>query len=177
MKVICYGDSNTYGFDPRSFFGSRYEAPWPQLLAKLTGWQVINQGENGREIPKVQVSFPDDTDLLILMLGTNDLLQSRTSEETTQRMAHFLTSLDLDREKILLLAPPPMTLGEWVADAGLIQAAQALADCYESLASDLDIRFARIDCGKAMAYDGVHLTQEGHRLFAQNLYDYLHNGG
>ena len=24
MKVICFGDSNTYGYDPRSYFGGRY---------------------------------------------------------------------------------------------------------------------------------------------------------
>ena len=24
MKVICFGDSNTFGYDPRSWFGSRY---------------------------------------------------------------------------------------------------------------------------------------------------------
>ena len=44
MKVICFGDSNTYGYDPRGPFGSRYDRPWPDLLAELTGWQVINQG-------------------------------------------------------------------------------------------------------------------------------------
>ena len=26
MKVICYGDSNTYGYDPRSWLGGRYDA-------------------------------------------------------------------------------------------------------------------------------------------------------
>ncbi len=26
MKVICFGDSNTYGYDPRSLLGDRYDA-------------------------------------------------------------------------------------------------------------------------------------------------------
>ncbi len=26
MKVICFGDSNTYGYDPRSRLGGRYDA-------------------------------------------------------------------------------------------------------------------------------------------------------
>ena len=26
MTLLCYGDSNTYGFDPRSYFGGRYPA-------------------------------------------------------------------------------------------------------------------------------------------------------
>lgn len=26
MKAICFGDSNTYGYDPRSRLGGRYDA-------------------------------------------------------------------------------------------------------------------------------------------------------
>ena len=26
MKVICFGDSNTYGYDPHSLLGDRYDA-------------------------------------------------------------------------------------------------------------------------------------------------------
>ena len=47
MKVICFGDSNTYGYDPRSFLGGRYEADcrWADILAAKTGWtaQMIQQ--------------------------------------------------------------------------------------------------------------------------------------
>lgn len=37
---MCFGDSNTYGYDPRGYFGDRYGAEdrWPDLLAKQTGW-------------------------------------------------------------------------------------------------------------------------------------------
>ena len=54
MRVLCFGDSNTYGYDPRGFFGDRYDAEdrWVDLLAKQTGWDVINLGANGREIPR-----------------------------------------------------------------------------------------------------------------------------
>ena len=48
MKLWCFGDSNTYGYDPCGFFGGRYAAPWPELLAGKTGFQVINDGKNGR---------------------------------------------------------------------------------------------------------------------------------
>ena len=76
MNVICFGDSNTYGYDPRSYLGGRYDADsrWVDILAEETGWTVCNLGENGREIP-ASPDFPADTDLLIVMLGTNDLLQ------------------------------------------------------------------------------------------------------
>ena len=26
MNIICFGDSNTYGYDPRGYFGGRYGA-------------------------------------------------------------------------------------------------------------------------------------------------------
>lgn len=34
MKLWCFGDSNTYGYDPSGFFGGRYAASWPELLAR-----------------------------------------------------------------------------------------------------------------------------------------------
>lgn len=54
MRILCFGDSNTYGYDPRGFFGDRYNAEdrWTDLLAKQIGWDIINLGANGREIPR-----------------------------------------------------------------------------------------------------------------------------
>ena len=53
MRLLCFGDSNTYGYDPRSYGGDRYppESRWTDLLAESTGWEVVNLGQNGREIP------------------------------------------------------------------------------------------------------------------------------
>ena len=35
MDIICFGDSNTYGYDPRGYFGGRYDADcrWVDILA------------------------------------------------------------------------------------------------------------------------------------------------
>ena len=51
--LICYGNSNTFGYDPRSWLGDRYapEDRWVDILGKNTGWDVRNQGMNGRRIP------------------------------------------------------------------------------------------------------------------------------
>ena len=177
MKVICYGDSNTFGYDPRSYFGSRYDNPWPEILASKTGWNVINQGMNGREIPKIPDLFPSDTDLLIIMLGTNDLLQSQTPEAACTKMELFLESLTLDRQKILLIAPPPMKFGEWVMDQKLIGASIILAKQYQALSERLGIRFGNAgQWNVPLSYDGVHLTEEGHRAFAEGLFNYLNKG-
>ena len=60
MNVICFGDSNTYGYDPRTWLGDRYapDSRWVDLLAAETGWTVYNMGENGRQIPYAAPVFP-----------------------------------------------------------------------------------------------------------------------
>lgn len=97
MNTICFGDSNTYGYDPRSYFGGRYDANsrWVDILAAETGWTVYNMGQNGREIPSAVPILPADTDLLIVMLGTNDLLQGRSPELATERLERFLSGISL----------------------------------------------------------------------------------
>ena len=176
MTVICFGDSNTYGYDPRGYFGGRYDADsrWVDILASETGWTISNMGQNGREIPSSAPSFPSDTDLLIIMLGTNDLLQGRSPEQAAERLERFLTSLSLDQSKILLIAPPPVTLGEWVPSPQLIDDSHAFAQLCQVLAERMGIRFA--DAGTwniSLAYDGVHFTAQGHKAFAAGLLEEL----
>lgn len=176
MKVICYGDSNTYGYDPRGYFGGRYDADnrWVDILSARTGWTVANLGQNGREIPAAAPEFPADTDLLIVMLGTNDLLQGCSPEEAAKRLERFLSGITLDRRKLMLIAPPPMALGEWVPELRLVQDSQTFARCCEALAGRLGIPFA--DAGKwdiPLSHDGVHFTEQGHRSFAEGLLEVL----
>ena len=176
MKVICFGDSNTYGYDPRGYFGGRYDADsrWVDILAAETGWMVYNMGQNGREIPPIAPDFPADTDLLIVMLGVNDLLQGRSPEQATERMEHFLSGISLERSKILLIAPPPVARGAWVPSQQLIDDSRSFAQLCQTLAERMDIRFA--DAGKwniSLAYDGVHFMEQGHKAFAAGLLEEL----
>ena len=66
MGMLCYGDSNTYGYDPRGFFGDRYpkESRWVDILAQRTGWQIQNEGQNGREIPSRPFQYQRAGELL-----------------------------------------------------------------------------------------------------------------
>lgn len=176
MKVICFGDSNTYGFDPRSPLGSRYEpdSRWVDILAAVSGWDIHNNSLNGREIPRRETVFPKSTQLLIIMLGTNDLLQGNSPETVCSRMETFVNGLQLEKDRILILSPPPMRLGEWVQDQKLIENSRMLANCYRRLAAKLGIRF--IDTGSwdiPLAFDGVHFTEDGNRKFARKLYENL----
>ena len=176
MNIICFGDSNTYGYDPRGYFGGRYDGDsrWVDILASETGWTVSNMGENGREIPSAAPVLPEDTDLLIIMLGTNDLLQGRSPEQAAEKLNRFLSGISLDRNKILLIAPPPVQLGAWVPGQQLIDDSHTFAQLCQTLAAQMGIRFA--DAGRwdvPLAYDGVHFTEQGHRTFAAGLLEKL----
>ena len=168
MKIACFGDSNTWGYDPRGYFGGRYDRPWPELLADRLHCTVVNLGENGREIPAKAAAFPADADLLIIMLGTNDLLQGQSPDLICRKMERFLQAWN--PEKLLIIAPPPMKPGAWVNGPEMIEASESLTRYYRMLANWMGIRFA--DAGKwdvSLSYDGVHFTEKGHRAFADGL--------
>ena len=104
MRILCFGDSNTYGYDPRGFFGDRYgsEDRWVDLLAKQTGHECINAGANGREIPRSPyvlrlLTEHAPVDILLVMLGTNDLLQGAKAKEAATRteayQLHFFNAI------------------------------------------------------------------------------------
>lgn len=177
MRILCFGDSNTYGYDPRGFFGDRYGAEdrWTDLLAKQTGWEIINAGANGREIPRNPYALRLLTehapvDNFLVMLGTNDLLQGASAREAAALMETFLNQLLPHCKNILLVAPPPMKRGAWVPTDELVTQSIQLAEEYKLLAQKLNIPY--IDTRNwniELAFDGVHFTEAGHHTFAENL--------
>ena len=174
MKLLCFGDSNTYGYDPRGWLSDRYgpEDRWPEVLASLTGCEVINAGANGRQIPRNPYALRllreyGPTDIFLVMLGTNDLLQGASAEEAAARMEAFLTALPCP---MVLVTPPPMKRGAWVPEDALAEESVRLGQEYLALSGRLGIPC--IDTrhwGIELAYDGVHLTEAGHRTFAEKL--------
>ena len=181
VRILCFGDSNTYGYDPRGFFGDRYGAEdrWPDLLAKQTGYEVINAGINGREIPRNPyaprfLTEQAPVDIFLVMLGTNDLLQGASAKEAADRMEAFLNQLLPQCKQILLVAPPPMKRGAWVPGDELVTESILLAEEYRILADKLNIPFVdtrrwNID----LTFDGVHFTEDGHHTFANRLVEHL----
>lgn len=174
MKLLCIGDSNTYGYDPRSRLGARYPAEirWTN---RLNNCDVINIGINGMAVPNhaseysslISSSRPE---LIIVMLGVNDLLQGSSAENTASRMERFLTLLKQSGVAILLIAPPPVRMGAWVHSQGLIVESQKLTELYRSVADRAGIHFADAGAWKIdLTYDGVHFSPEGHAAFARGL--------
>ena len=175
MRLVCFGDSNTYGYDPRSYFGGRYPAEhrWVDLLALETGWDIENQGMNGRSIP----AAPDEfllrscaaADGIVIMLGSNDLLQSAGADGAAAHMALFLRQLP--KRPILLVSPPPMVPGTWVTEERLLAESRELPLLYEALSRRMDhVSFA--DAGRwdvELLFDGVHFSEAGHQAFAAGI--------
>ncbi len=187
-RILCLGDSNTYGYDPGSFMGSRYPADvrWTGIL-KTAGYEVVNCGQNGMSVPgtasipalcrmQSSGSLPD---AVTVMYGSNDLLMGASAEQTAFRMENLLQALTAAGDSIvILLAPPPMRPGTWVENQNLIRESVRLAKEYSLLAEKLGIPFG--DAGKwdvSPAFDGVHFTPEGHAAFARGMLELLVEAG
>ena len=180
-RILCLGDSNTFGHDPRSRIGEPYDDSqrWTGLLAGQD-MAVINAGRNGQciytpdEFSSLSGRFRSSMplDAAVVMLGTNDLLRGAGAKEASARMERMLRFL-LGSEGmplLILIAPPPMELGEWVHTSELIDRSRQLAEEYRTLAQVLGIPFA--DAGEwnvELAFDGVHFTPAGHAAFAAGL--------
>ena len=182
MKILCFGDSNTYGYDPRSYFGSQYPAQhrWVDLLAKKLNCKAVNAGENGREIPRqegelqrfdLMLSNQKPLDLLLVMLGGNDLLQGNSVEAVAQRMEAFLSRIPLEKLQIVLIGPPRMKPGAWITDDRLLEDCVRLNAAYATAAQKLGVRFVdAADWDIEVTFDGVHYSEKGHQTFAQQLF-------
>ena len=181
MRILCFGDSNTYGYDPRGFFGDRYGAEdrWVDLLAKQTGHECLNAGANGREIPCNPYALRLLTkhapvDIFLVMLGTNDLLQGATAKDAAARMEAFLTTLFSHCKQILLVCPPPMKRGAWVPTDELVTESIHLTEEYKLLAEKLNVPFVDTrHWNIELTFDGVHFTEEGHHTFANHLMEVI----
>lgn len=139
-----------------------------------TGWTISNMGQNSCEIPAAASAFLVDIVLLIVVLGTNDLLQDRSQEQAAKRLERFLVGISLDRSKILLISPSPMVMGEWVPNTQLIDDSRTFARFCQTLAKQMGIRFdaaGRWDI--LLAYDGVHFTKQGGKVFVIKLLEEL----
>ena len=182
MKILCFGDSNTYGYDPRSYFGGQYPAQhrWVDLLAQKLSCKAVNAGENGWEIPgregdlqrfDLMLSNQKPLDLLVIMLGGNDLLQGNSVEAVAQRMEAFLSRISLEKSQIVLIGPPRMRPGAWITDDRLSEDCVRLNAAYSAVAEKLGVWFVdAIDWDIEVTFDGVHYSEQGHMAFAEQLW-------
>lgn len=179
MKIICYGDSNTWGYDPRDPFGGQLAVPWCAALEALTGWTVVNFGENGRTVPTQEWEYRilgrflnqnPDAALLLIMLGTNDLLHGRSPAKIRIRLEELLVYLKQNFPALrpILLAPPKINIPDYR------HGSEILADELRQLAENNTIPFfSCLERSFPLAFDGVHLSEEGHVQMADELLRFL----
>ena len=169
-KIVCFGDSNTWGYDPCSPLGEPYGRCWCRILAQQLN--IENMGMNGRTAAGFRERIPQCA-LLILMLGTNDILQGRAPQHIVQDVEKLIAERrnQYPDQNLLLLAPPEIR----IPGTEFSTQTAVLADEYEDLARRTGCLYGnpgRWDL--SLAFDGVHLSQEGHRQFAECLLRLLH---
>lgn len=160
--------------------------PYPQELrwtgkVHNAGFEVANCGQNGLDIatcvesPEAVsglISSLQPIDKMIVMLGTNDILGGVSAERTAQRMGKLLTLVlqDIEAKKLLLIAPVALLTTSWVPDKQLAEETKKLGALYCALAERMGISFADAEKWQLpLAFDGVHLSINGHARFAEKL--------
>ena len=184
-RIFAFGDSNTYGFDPRMGGTGRYpkDIRWTGVIDQMHEYEVNNQGYNGLSIPVSDRAIASlgrsikewSPDLILIMLGSNDQLNMSPAscENVGTRMRQFLTALcDCIPEYVhsmVLVSPPRMSHGDWT-DPDIVKESHKFGTVYESIAGEKQLRFLNAcEWELPLCYDGVHLTEEAHLHFAEKI--------
>jgi lysophospholipase L1-like esterase len=195
-RILCYGDSNTWGFRPDSPF-TRFpkDTRWTGVLDTLLGEQheIIEEGLNGRTtvwddpfgdhkngmmyLPPCLESHAE-LDLVIIMLGTNDLKAhfDLTAADAAQGVKALVAKVRSSgagpggsAPNVLAVAPPP--LGKLSLLAGVYgdapEKSKDLGHQIGLIAEFINCPF--MDAGSIVTssdIDGVHWEADQHTLFA-----------
>ena len=205
--ILCYGDSNTFGFDGRRMaddgIAGRYDKNirWPGLLSQMLGedYEIIEEGMSGRTtifddplVPgrngltflNVAVGSHEPLDLVIVMLGTNDIrdIFPTTEQICAEAMTRFVMRLkeilaaSMNPScRILVVSPVHITKNKYGSfcydyNEKALMLGPKLASLYEKVAKQQGCLFADADKWCSVdENDGVHLNALGHRVVAENL--------
>ena len=198
-EVLCYGDSNTYGFMPGS--GERYppRVRWTGVMQDALGgsYHVIEEGLNGRTTvwdDPVEGAYRNGStyllpcllshaplDLVLLFLGVNDL--KKRFDIPAEEIARSAGALvDIIRKSgagrsggapaVLLMAPPPLGKLSGYAEMleGGTEKSRQLGARFADIARQAGCAF--LDAGKLIRssdIDGVHFEEKEHRTLGEAL--------
>lgn len=193
--VLCFGDSNTHGQVPGGSPLDRYcyERRWPGVLQRELGrkWHVIEEGlsgrttvrddpiegaiKNGRTYLRPCIMSHAPLDLIIIMLGTNDLKARFHQPASEVAMGIGCLIHDIQElapgpaghaPEIMVVSPPPMLddIKEWDQIFKNAQPkSQELALQFEIMADSLEVHF--FDAGSVARcdpLDGFHINDKAH---------------
>ncbi len=195
-SILCYGDSITWGYNPKD--GTRFspEDRWPRILEQALDGRarVIEEALNGRTVATDEPSHPNRNglamlppllethaplDIALIMLGTNDSAPSygltpgriaMNFSALIRTLRSTLPGIGFAAPAIVLMAPP--LLGTLSAEMALFYAggqatSRGLAEAYRTTAKYFGCHF--FDAGtvvQASAADGVHLDPPEQRKLA-----------
>jgi lysophospholipase L1-like esterase len=198
--VLCYGDSNTWGYDPATRGRFPPHVRWTGVLATRLGaeYRVVEEGLNGRTTrwddplesgrngldslrPCIESHQP--LDLIIIMLGTNDLkrrfgLSASDIAQSAAALAgmawRFTHGPDGSHAEVLLVAPPAVsTLTEFdQMFEGAREKSRQFSHYYRLAAGWHHLPF--FDAGAVIVSsekDGIHFDAEEHRKLGEALAD------
>ena len=198
-RILCYGDSNTWGYVPASD-AVRYPTTvrYPRVLNTLLGddYEVIEEGLPGRTMisddfkemvgnrngslefgQAVYSSLP--LDYIVIMLGTNDVkyLHQATAvkcaisleRDYITRIEQKLAGKIKNEPKIIVVVPPVIGNGDPMFLKSDILETKLMNIEYHVIAKRHNCLFIDND-GLETGIDGVHLTEKSHLLLADKLY-------
>ncbi|MDO9418850.1 SGNH/GDSL hydrolase family protein [Pararhizobium sp.] len=200
--VLCYGDSLTWGYDAETLGRHALESRWPSVLqaALGEGVQVIAEGLNGRTtvyddhtadcdrngariLPTILHSH-DPIDLVIIMLGANDMKPvlcgtafgaASGVERLIELVRHHAWSFDTgETPEILIVAPPVLSETADAAFAAMfaggVEQSAMLGSLYADLADEKGCGFFdAASVAKTTPLDGVHLDADNTRAIGRGL--------
>jgi lysophospholipase L1-like esterase len=199
--ILAFGDSLTWGFQAGTWMRHALEDRWPNVLASGLGGRarVIEEGQNGRmtvhddpyvfenrsgavALP-IALSTHQPLDLVIIMLGSNDLKWEGRQRAVDARlgMARLVEIIRTYVYKpgcvvpeILLISPPHLCKTEDEDFALYFEHAIAesknLAYQYAKLAGETECHcFDAASVAKADPTDGIHLDANNTRAIGQAL--------
>ena len=192
-NVVCLGDSTTYGY-----MISRKKV-WPSILNNKFAEDskeinIINKGINGDTTSGMIARFERDclnenADLLILMGGVNDIFMFQNIDKIKNNIKLIVDISNKNNVDIILFTPIPFikeiftffeadnldgfenTLKEyvsWINDYTKENNIKSI-DVYNMFMNNI----FKSNKYEDIYFDGVHLSENGHNVFALELYKEL----
>ena len=199
--VLCFGDSLTYGHDPVGNNRHAHEDRWPMVLQKAlgNGVHVIPEAlggrttayddycaaadRNGIRVLPTLLDSHTPLDLVIVMLGTNDLkpwtggsafAASRGLKRIIELICSHPWPFDHEAPDILVVSPPHIVAtaddNSMAFVPGLTEQSHMLATFYSEIADLSGCGFFdAASVSKASPRDGVHLDADNTRALGRGL--------
>ena len=200
--ILCLGDSNTHGYcaDPKDCAdgGIRFneDERWTCRLQAALGsdYLVTEEGLSGRttvfvdpiheSMDALSVLYPilkshECIDLLIIMLGTNDVKERFAANEYVigagmERLIQRAKTIDCwgtKKPNLLVVAPP--RIGDGFHDAvmgnGCVERSRGVAEQFRIVAERNQVHFLNAADCEFNQVDFMHLTRKGHAQLAEKL--------